>query len=94
MADAAKVLTPQEQIELADRLKTKWLMHMEHLLDTKVITSTDLATLCRLLLANGWSLDAKQLPRGLRDKLTKNVDPSKFEDDDADVFPITRAARS
>lgn len=70
------------QVEIATRLQLKWLEHMEALLISATITSTDLATLARVLLANGWSLDPSRLPKGLRDKLTAHIDPKDFEDEE------------
>ena len=54
------------QLEVAERLQAKWLQRMEFLLDSGMATSTDLATLSRVLLQNGWSLDPKKLPKGLQ----------------------------
>lgn len=68
----------QRQIDIAERLQQKWLERMEYLLDSGEITSTDMATLARVLLQNGWSLDPSDLPQSLRDKLTKRV---SFDDD-------------
>lgn len=68
----------QQQVDIAKRLQEKWLKRMEYLLDTGEITSTDMATLARVLLQNGWSLDPNDLPQTLRDKLTKRV---SFDDD-------------
>jgi hypothetical protein len=71
-----------EQAEILERLQLKWLERMETLMDTGEITSTDLATLMRFLMANGWTLDPSRLPKGLKDKLTSKVLPSDFEDED------------
>jgi hypothetical protein len=46
---------------------------MERALENGTITSTDLATLARVLLANGWALDPTRLPTSLKDKLTKDI---------------------
>lgn len=62
------------QIEIAERLQLKWLERMETLLDSGEITSTDLATLARVLLSNGWNLDPQALPEGLRQKLTTSLE--------------------
>jgi hypothetical protein len=77
--------TSKTQLSTSERLQEKWLTHMEKLLDSGTITSTDMATLARVLLANGWSLDPKKLPSGLRDKLTRGMDPKAFDDDDEAV---------
>lgn len=89
MADFAP-LTPEQQTALADRLQTKWLQRMEHLIDSGEATATDMATLARVLLQNGWSLDPKQLPQALRDKLTSKVSTEELDDDG--VLPIRRNA--
>ncbi len=72
----------QDQIDISKRLQVLWLTHMEKLLDSGTITSTDMATLARVLLHNGWTLDPKQLPKSLRDLMT----PLKLVDfgDDAE----------
>lgn len=62
------------QAEKAVKLQNLWLDRMVVLLETGIATSTDLATLSRVLLANGWSLDPKKLPKSLADKLTQNVE--------------------
>lgn len=54
-----------DQLDVAARLQAKWLQRMEFLLDSGLVTSTDLATLSRVLLQNGWSLDPKKLPKGI-----------------------------
>lgn len=69
------------QIDLAAQLQLKWLERMNTLMDEGTITSTDLATLARVLLANGWTLDPARLPQALREKLTSKVDPSEFDDE-------------
>lgn len=83
-------LSPQDQIALKERLQTLWLQHMEKLLTEGTITSTDLATLARVLLQNGWTLDPTKLPSDLRSKLTSQIDPNEL--DDNDVLPMRRQA--
>lgn len=61
------------QTAMADELQKKWLVHMYSMFETGSITSTDMATLARVLLANGWTLDPTKLPSKLRDKLTENL---------------------
>jgi len=60
-----------DQLAVAARLQAKWLQRMEFLLDHGLATSTDLATLSRVLLQNGWSLDPKKLPKGLQSLVSK-----------------------
>jgi hypothetical protein len=81
----------KEQVEIAERLQVLWLKRMESLLESGEITSTDLATLARVLLSNGWNLDPSKLPERLRQKLTESV---AFDDDDESggVIPIRRHA--
>jgi hypothetical protein len=62
-------LNNDEQISLAEVLQAKWLKQMDKMFDAGTITSTDMATLARVLLANGWSLDPSKLPEKLRNKL-------------------------
>lgn len=76
------------QVEIAERLQMKWLQRMEEMLDEGTITATDMATLGRLLMANGWNLDPSQLPKNLRDQLEVEVDPDDLED--YDVYDLTR----
>lgn len=82
--------SPQEQANFADRLQAKWLRHIEWLLDKHLITSTDLATLSRVLMKNGWQFDMARLPKNLQDKLTSHVDFGT--DDEEDIVPINRKA--
>lgn len=72
----------KSQLDIAQRLQQKWLERMEVLLDEGAITSTDMATLARVLMANGWTLDPTKIPSGLRDKLGDPVDLSKLENSD------------
>jgi len=83
----------EKQLEIAERLQLKLLERFEMLLDKGTITSTDLATLCKLLSQNGWQLDPLKLPKGLRDKLTEHIDPSEF-DDGAKVLPFPADRRN
>ena len=69
---------PKEQVEITERLQTLWLKRMEALLEAGEITSTDMATLARFLMMNGWSVDPAKLPEKLRDKLTNKI---RYDDD-------------
>lgn len=80
-----------QQVQIAERLQLKWLQRMETLLDAGEITSTDMATLVRFLMANGWTLDPTRLPEKLRNKLTTGVSPLDFEND-GDVIPMRKQA--
>ena len=78
--------TDQEQVELARRLQTKWLLRIEDLLDTGRINATEMATLARVLQANGWVLDPSKLPHDIRDKITSDVDPEQLDNEDVILF--------
>jgi len=70
--------TKQDQLDIAGRLQLKLLERFEQLLDEGELSSTDAATLARLLMQNGWALDPALIPQGLKDKLTKKVE---FDDE-------------
>jgi len=70
----------RKQLDIKARLETKWLERMEKMLDSGDITSTDMATLARVLQNNGWVIDETKLPQHLRDKLTTHVSPEELED--------------
>lgn len=72
-------------VELAERLQTKWLEKMERLIDSGDVTSTDLATLSRVFMSNGWSLDPSQLPQSLKDAIPGLPKAGDLDDDDVDV---------
>jgi hypothetical protein len=74
-------LTPQEQTDLAETLQGKWLRHMDKMFDAGTITSTDMATLARVLLTNGWTLDPSKLPAGLRKRLLDSEELEESFDD-------------
>lgn len=74
MEDADK----QKQVEIAENLQLKVLQRFDTLLDEGTITSTDMATLVRLLASNGWVLDPARLPQRLKSKL---LDEMRFDDD-------------
>ena len=69
------------QVDIAERLQMKLLQRLEHLLDEGEITSTDLATLARLLMSNGWSIDPTKMPQGIKDKITKVIDINRFAEE-------------
>jgi hypothetical protein len=74
--------TLKEQIEIAQRLQLLWLQRMEKMLtaDPPTITSTDLATLAKVLRDSGWVLDETKLPEKLKNKLTSTVSPDDLTD--------------
>jgi hypothetical protein len=69
----------EEQVGIAARLQSKLLHHFEKLLTEGTATSTDLATIARMLIANGWSFDPARMPRQLKDLMTTRV-PLKLLD--------------
>lgn len=78
------------QIEKAEQLQDLLLDHWIQLAQSGELSSTDCATIARLLSSNGWVLDPAAIPQQLMDKLTSRV---KFDDDidhDGDV-PKLRA---
>jgi hypothetical protein len=75
----AEPLNQEQQREIADRLQGKWLLAMERMLDNGTITSTDMATLARWLMANGWSLDPSKMPVKLS-SLIEKIGPEAFEE--------------
>jgi len=83
-------LEEKEQAEIARRLQTKWLLRVEDLLDSGRLTSTDLATIARVLLQNGWTLDPSKLPQDLANQITSQVDPKVL--DEEDVIPLRKKA--
>lgn len=78
------------EIEMMKYIRKKMLIHWKKLLDSGEITSTDLATITRLAVQNGWVLDETRLPSRLKDKLLTHHDPSVLDDDDG-VIPIRAA---
>jgi hypothetical protein len=81
-------LAKQAQIDLAEKLQTLWLHRMTKKLEDGTVSSTDMATLMRFLVANGWNLDPARLPQGLRDKLTSHLKPGDFDEEDGVVGKI------
>lgn len=78
-----------EQVELSERLQLKWLKRMDTMLDAGDISATDMATLMRFLVANGWNLDPARIPKNLRDKLTSRLDPKSLDEVDGVVGRIS-----
>lgn len=85
----------EQQINIAARLQLLWLERMESMLTDEddegnsLMTSTDMATLARVLMHNGWRFDPNKLPQALRDKITANV---AFDDElpEPAIAPIDR----
>lgn len=74
--------TRAEQVRIAEALQTKLLKRWEKILDNDTITPPEVATLTRMLMANGWDVDPSRLSQGLRDKLSAIVSSKDFEDAD------------
>lgn len=64
-------MASENQLALVEQLQEKLLLRFGNLLDEGKLSPTDAATLTRLLLSNGWTLDPSKMPTGLRDRLTK-----------------------
>ena len=88
--DTQEVLDQKSQIALAARLQSATLRTFLRRLENGTISDTGLSTLVRLLASNGWALDPKEMPEGLREKLTSLVDPKELDDD---VLPFPGAKR-
>lgn len=72
----------KEHIAIAERLQLALLNYFETKLQDGSLTDTGAATLARLLMQNGWSIDPAQVPEGLRDKLTQKINPDELDEDD------------
>jgi hypothetical protein len=84
-----KATQSKKQLEIVEELQLLWLNHMKTLLENGLATSTDLATLSRFLMQNGWTLDPAKLPEALRSKLTSPIpDDSEMEDN---ILPFRQA---
>lgn len=79
----------EKQLQIAERLQLLLLENFEYLLESGEMTPTDRATLSRLLMQNGWSLDPSRMPKGLQDLLTSRIDPEDL--DDEDIIPLRTA---
>ena len=79
----------QAQVDKAEQLQDLLLNDLIKLFEDGAATSTDRATLARLLKDNGWSVDPSMVPQDLKDKLTSKIAPG--DDIDDDVVPISRA---
>lgn len=84
----------KEQIKIAERLQLALLKRFEKQLEDGSITSTDAATLTRLLSQNGWTLDETRIPQGLKGKLTQGLSAADFDQDDGKVVSIQNARKA
>jgi hypothetical protein len=57
-----------------DRIGKKWVEMIERRIDSGEINATESATLIRLLVASGYSLDPSKIPMDLQHKLTEDID--------------------
>ena len=73
------------QIAIAERLQLKLLRRFEALLDSGELQATDAATLARLLMSNGWSIDPGKVPASLRGILTASISAAELDEDDPDI---------
>lgn len=79
----------QDQVDKAEKLQELLLDDLITLFKDGKATSTDRATLARLLKDNGWSVDPLMVPQDLQDQLTSKIEPG--DDIDDSVVPISRA---
>lgn len=84
MADNKK----QEHSALAAQLQTLLLDDYVKLFKDGSATAADRAALAKLLRDNGWTFDPSDVKPDVKDKLTKAVDPSTLDMDDADVISL------
>lgn len=80
------------QVDITERLQLKWLTRMEYMIDNGLMSSTDMATLARFLMQNGWNVDPARMPKGIRDKLTTHFSAEDLDDDDVIVGTISKRA--
>lgn len=90
MSDSSDLTKLQHAIAI--RLQTKWLEHMEKLLDQGTASPTDLSTLERFLRNNGWTLDPRNMPKGIQDHITSHVSPTDLDEDDVVIGAIRKKA--
>lgn len=79
----------QGQVDKAEKLQELLLDNLIKLFEDGTATSTDRATLAKLLRDNGWSVDPLMIPQDLKDQLTSKLKPG--DDIDDSVVPISRA---
>lgn len=89
--DTSEALSQAEQTNIAVRLQTAALRLYELRLKNGTLSDTGLSALQRLLQQNGWSLDPKKVPQGLKDKMTTKIDPKEFDEEDGVVGNIGAA---
>ena len=81
-------LPKTEQVALAEKLQAAVLRTFERRLKNGTLSDSGIATLVRLLMQNGWTIDPSQLSKGLRSVLTENVSPDELDD----VLPFRKQA--
>ena len=79
----------QDQVDKAEQLQELLLDDLIKLFKDGEATSTDRATLARLLKDNGWSVDPSMVPQELKEQLTSKI--AAGDDIEDDVVPISRA---
>lgn len=81
-----------EQAE-RDRIAAKWLKMIETKMDDGTLNATEGATLMRVLVASGFTLDPLRVPKHLRTKLTENMDPTDpATAEELGIIPFKRKA--
>ena len=64
------------QNDIAAKLQTKLLRRWLALLEEDELSPTDARTLSQFLRDNGWTLDLEEADGGMKDKLTRKIDPA------------------
>jgi hypothetical protein len=88
----ATPMAKQEQIDLAAQLQALTLRSFYVRLVAGTLSDTGLATMIRLLMANGWSLDPASVKQNLEEMLTTKVDPKELDEEIDNVFPLRRSS--
>lgn len=85
-------MTKEKQISLAEQLQAMTLRLLADRVENRTISDTGLATIIRLLVSQGWSLDPATVKQNLKDMLTTTVDPKELDEELDNVFPLRRNA--
>lgn len=80
-----------QQVERAQRLQDLLLAHYESRLSDGSISGTEVASLQRLLLTGGWTLDPDQLPKDLRERIKGLAEVPSTEDEVEDYLRLHSA---
>ena len=81
-------LAKEDQIKIAERLQAASLRLFLDRVENRTISDTGLATIVRMLIANGWDLDPSHMKQDLKDLLTSTVSAEELDKELDNVFPI------